>query len=406
MSFKEKLASFKAAKLMPSSAPPVALAKPPPRSFDALVSAVPPAAALPLAALRVHLREAGGVAALRAVLAAAGRAVASFSSARSLAYAVAHLNGSVLEIGGETAPLRIVVVAIEPGTDPAAVRVPLEEEGVDAASSVRPIPTLLPPRPDLAPFAPGVVVGGVGGSGTRLVALILEELGFSMGQDQNESSDNLAFTLLFKRLAILDCGEGEFDALVTLMAKGAGCSGGGSGGSGGLSAAEFSLLRSVAAEDRLGHPQSWLQERARRIVATAAASSGNRGGGFSGSWGGGWGGPRKWGWKEPNSHVVLDRLAARFPAMKYVHVVRSGLDMAMSENQNQLALWGTHVLGPVAAHAAHAAHGRAASAPGGDGEANPGGFSGMVSPGASLRYWCAVHRRVERLGRRLLGPDR
>ena len=44
-----------------------------------------------------------------------------------------------------------------------------------------------------------IAVGGVGGSGTRVVANFLEMLGFDMGSDINESLDNLTFTLLFKR---------------------------------------------------------------------------------------------------------------------------------------------------------------------------------------------------------------
>jgi RNase adaptor protein for sRNA GlmZ degradation len=44
-----------------------------------------------------------------------------------------------------------------------------------------------------------VVVGGVGGSGTRLIADILMELGYYIGSDLNKSLDNLAVTLLFKR---------------------------------------------------------------------------------------------------------------------------------------------------------------------------------------------------------------
>ncbi len=44
-----------------------------------------------------------------------------------------------------------------------------------------------------------VVIGGVGGSGTRVVAAILSTLGFHLGNDLNESMDNLWTTLLFKR---------------------------------------------------------------------------------------------------------------------------------------------------------------------------------------------------------------
>ena len=52
-----------------------------------------------------------------------------------------------------------------------------------------------------------VAAGGVGGSGTRLVAELLRGLGLQMGSDLNVSLDTRWFTLLFKRLEILDCGE-------------------------------------------------------------------------------------------------------------------------------------------------------------------------------------------------------
>ena len=44
-----------------------------------------------------------------------------------------------------------------------------------------------------------IAVGGVGGSGTRLIAAFLDRLGIYMGDDQNESLDNLWFNLLFKQ---------------------------------------------------------------------------------------------------------------------------------------------------------------------------------------------------------------
>lgn len=50
--------------------------------------------------------------------------------------------------------------------------------------------------------------------------------------------------------------------------------------------------------------------------------------------------PGWWGWKEPNSHLVLPELAATFPGLRYVHVLRHPLDMAFSSNVNQLTTWG------------------------------------------------------------------
>jgi hypothetical protein len=74
--------------------------------------------------------------------------------------------------------------------------------------------------------------------------------------------------------------------------------------------------------------------------------------------------------------VFLDRLQAHWPAMRYIHVMRNGLDMAYSANQNQPALWGRYFLGvPVA----------------------------TPTPRLSLAYWCCVHRRVAQLGARMPG---
>ena len=78
----------------------------------------------------------------------------------------------------------------------------------------------------------------------------------------------------------------------------------------------------------------------------------------------------RWGWKEPNTHIVLDRLIQHMPNMKYIHVVRNGLDMAYSSNQNQLVNWGEFILGkPI-----------------------------EMTPSSSLQYWCAMHRRVLEIG--------
>jgi hypothetical protein len=50
---------------------------------------------------------------------------------------------------------------------------------------------------------PPIAIGGMGGSGTRLVALIFEELDFYLGNELNKAKDNLFFNLLFKRKEIL-----------------------------------------------------------------------------------------------------------------------------------------------------------------------------------------------------------
>jgi Sulfotransferase family len=59
------------------------------------------------------------------------------------------------------------------------------------------------------------------------------------------------------------------------------------------------------------------------------------------------GDPRPWGWKEPRSIYLLPFLHEHLPALRFLHVVRDGRDMALSENQNQLRKHGDAASIPV-----------------------------------------------------------
>jgi hypothetical protein len=54
---------------------------------------------------------------------------------------------------------------------------------------------------------------------------------------------------------------------------------------------------------------------------------------------------RGWGWKAPRSIFLLPFFHERLPAMKFLHVVRDGRDMALSSNQNQLNKHGITFVG-------------------------------------------------------------
>ena len=157
-----------------------------------------------------------------------------------------------------------------------------------------------------------LAIGGVGGSGTRVVARISQEVGCFLGNTLNDSLDNLEYTKRFKRKDISSLPDVEFNAL----------------------AQEFSAL---------------LREE------------------FSLT------GYTRCGWKEPNTHVSINRLLNLVPELSYIHVFRNGLDMALSKNQSQTALWGEEFVG-------HAT-------------------VGPINPRYSLKYWCAVHRRMEELAK-------
>ncbi len=48
-------------------------------------------------------------------------------------------------------------------------------------------------------------------------------------------------------------------------------------------------------------------------------------------------------WKVPGTFFWLRDLSAFFPRMQYIHLIRNGLDMAYSGNQNQVGNWAGHL---------------------------------------------------------------
>jgi hypothetical protein len=81
-----------------------------------------------------------------------------------------------------------------------------------------------------------------------------------------------------------------------------------------------------------------------------------------------------WGWKVPGNHFILAHLAAVFPGLAYVHVIRHGIDMAFSANQNQVRNWGRHYGVDV---------------------------DGLPPERAALAFWIAANRRTVAETRRL-----
>lgn len=192
-----------------------------------------------------------------------------------------------------------------------------------------------------------VVIGGVGGSGTRLIARLMMDLGYFMGGDLNESLDNLWFTLLFKRPVLLAASDKDFAKLAHIFRVRM-------TGEQRLDPCSLDLIESLARENRLPEfsPQ-WIQERANTFITGTGAQPG-----------------QKWGWKEPNSHFFIERLRGALPGLKYIHVIRNGLDVAHSANQNQLRLWGPVFMGEDVA----------------------------ITPKSSLKFWRLVHERILSVG--------
>lgn len=131
-----------------------------------------------------------------------------------------------------------------------------------------------------------VVIGAMGGSGTRIVAKIVQHAGYFMGTNLNISEDAMDFVDFFdhwiNRFARTDINEAQ------------------------------------------------MQDEFATCVAKHRSPIGN--------------GNMDWGWKEPRSIYLLPFFHKYFPRMKFIHVIRDGRDMAFSSNQNQLRKHGEVML--------------------------------------------------------------
>jgi hypothetical protein len=196
-------------------------------------------------------------------------------------------------------------------------------------------------------------IGGVGGSGTRLGAALLQIFGYYIGDDLNEALDNLWFTLLFKRRSVLAECRSELTVLIDLFLSRM-------LGETAFTEEQRARVCRLAQAERLQHPQEWLRARAQSLLNGASSKEIGQ----------------PWGWKEPNTHVIIERFFEFHPDLRYIHFTRHPLDMALSANQLQLENWGPVLLDRDVA-----------------GE-----------PRESLAYWCAAHRKIDLVMRRW--PDR
>jgi len=159
-----------------------------------------------------------------------------------------------------------------------------------------------------------ISIGGLGGSGTRAVSEVFIKADICMGGELNNSLDTLLFTLMFKRKNILLYDKLQlensfllFKKIITTTVP--------------LTKKEDEFLYSLV-EDRIQHDKNWLLDRYYNISKYRNKTD-------------------LWGWKEPNTHIIIDRLLEIEENLKFVYVYRNAFDMAFSENQNQLKFWGS-----------------------------------------------------------------
>lgn len=149
------------------------------------------------------------------------------------------------------------------------------------------------------PGPPPVVIGATGGSGTRAVHRVLGDAGLFMGARLNGAGDAMDFE------PFLD------DTINPILER----------------------TRSLAYR-----PEDLGSDLARPAIdglaLIAARYAGDRPAADA-----------AWGWKNPRSMYVLPLAHAVFPRLRFVHLLRDGRDMALSENQNQLRKHGRALFG-------------------------------------------------------------
>lgn len=180
------------------------------------------------------------------------------------------------------------------------------------------------PHRDDGAETPMIIVGGTGGSGTRAVAHYLSMAGVFMGSRLNRSMDSLPFAV------VLDQYTDQWLAFRDDEARGF---------------------------DREGFVSLW-RDRAREHLA-------------------GHNPLELWGTKNPRTILILELLYQSFAQMRFLHVIRDGLEMAYSSNQRQLTIHGEGILGPA--------------------------MPGETPPERSLRLWAVVNDQARQLGKRQPG---
>ena len=234
-----------------------------------------------------------------------------------------------------------------------------------------------------------VVIAGVGGSGTRLIARMCMDVGYYLGDHLNQENDNIWFSLLFQRprwfARYRDDKERVskgLDVLTRVMTDHsypsvselrfiaravapwersyAGHKPQAYAGDGFSSANMSASWPSIIAK-RLVQTWSWPPVKAWRMIFDSNVDHSNHIG---------------WGWKEPNTHIYIDHLDSYYENLKFIHVIRHGLDMAFSNNQRQLFNWGSF-FGVEVPH-----------------------ISKLI-PVASLKYWIRANQRAISVGQKM-----
>ena len=151
-----------------------------------------------------------------------------------------------------------------------------------------------------AELAP-VVIFGTGGSGTRVLQLLADRAGYFMGANLNAPGDSL------------DVGQFMQRWLNRYLTR----------------SSWIDEMHRESDLAKFGSPRAMATDFRAAIESHRSGIQGE---------------DAPWGWKSPKTILMLPFVHEMYPAMKAVHLVRDGRDMAFSRNQNQVRSKGRKVL--------------------------------------------------------------
>ena len=197
------------------------------------------------------------------------------------------------------------------------------------------------------PISSPIIVGGVGGSGTRLTVDLLKKMNIFMGNALNVSNDNMQIAPSFP--IFRDLIQGKNIPPKTPINQY-------------WERIKPNFLKRRS-EKKLHHEKKRIifkkLSQFEKIMRQDFARKPYNG----------------WGWKVPGNFLILEYLAEYFDDLKYIHTIRHGLDMAYSSNQNQLHNWGAFFCIDI---------------------------QNMPLPKASLQYWIRANQKAITVGNNLL----
>lgn len=159
-----------------------------------------------------------------------------------------------------------------------------------------------------------IAIGALGGSGTRVVAKLFQELGFFIGDELNQALDNLTYTVLFKDKDLFSNKELLKKRMIVFdkyMSNEK------------LSGDDICIYNKSKGNRFLSLKRRNLMKFKFRFRNLAKREL-----------------KHEYTFKEPNSIHFLEEYLNAFQNSKYVYVMRHGLDMAFSSNKGQLANFG------------------------------------------------------------------